>query len=235
MSRLYRARQQVVRRVEAGSSAAGVDGPDEHPLARRGLIAVGPLARDGQGREVLRRHARPQRDVLALVERPDRDEHAGGVAQPRLVEAPSVEAGKARGVELDPPARGGLGERRLARGSGQQVGRCEGGVEALGGGAPSRGRTNPIATASTAAAPAPTRMRRRAIGTRRARRCASMRARRLAGASTSAAAARTSSTARCCSASRSASSEDSATCASSAARRSGASDPSASAASSAIS
>ena len=67
------------------------------------------------------------------------------------------------------------------------------------------------------------------------RRCASMRARSAAGASTPSAALRVSATARCCSASRSASSGDAATRASSAARRSGASDPSASAASSAIS
>ena len=50
MSRLYRARQQVVRRVdgERGLAAARVDGPDEHLLARGALIAVGPLARDRQ-------------------------------------------------------------------------------------------------------------------------------------------------------------------------------------------
>ena len=93
------------------------------------------------------------------------------------------------------------------------------------------------ATAATSAAvvAAPARTRRPGARPRRERRCASTRARRAAGASTSSAALRVSATARCCSASRSASSEDAATRASSASRRSGSSDPSASAANSAIS
>ena len=61
MSRLYRARQQVVRRVEGERLSRRVDGPDEHLLARRRLVAVGALARDGQRRELLRRDARPER------------------------------------------------------------------------------------------------------------------------------------------------------------------------------
>ena len=37
-------------------------------------------------------------------ERPDRNEHAGGVTQPRLVEAATLEAGESFGIECDPPA-----------------------------------------------------------------------------------------------------------------------------------
>ena len=55
MSRLYRARQEVVRRVDGGrperrprAPAAQVGGSDEDLLAGRGLVAVGPLAGDGQ-------------------------------------------------------------------------------------------------------------------------------------------------------------------------------------------
>ena len=43
-------------------------------------------------------------------------------SQPGLVEAPAVEAGKPGGVELDPPARRRLGERRLAAGAGHAGG-----------------------------------------------------------------------------------------------------------------
>jgi hypothetical protein len=92
-----------------------------------------------------------------------------------------------------------------------------------------------IAATVAAAAPAAIRTGRRGIGARRARRCSSTRARRLAGAPTSAAALRASATARRCSARRSARSGDDDTRASSAERRSGESDPSASAASSATS
>ena len=56
------------RRRTSADQPPVLDRSDEHLLARRGLIAVGLLARDGQRREVLRRHARPQRHVLALVE-----------------------------------------------------------------------------------------------------------------------------------------------------------------------
>ena len=59
---------------------AGVHRSDEHLLTRRGLIAVGLLARDGERREALGCHARPQRDVPAFVERSDRNEHARAVA-----------------------------------------------------------------------------------------------------------------------------------------------------------
>ena len=55
MSRLFRARQQVVRQIDgATTSAAGIHRSDQHLLARRGLITVGLLARDGQRREVHR-------------------------------------------------------------------------------------------------------------------------------------------------------------------------------------
>ena len=61
MSRLYRARQQVVRALEpALASAARVDRAGEHLLAGRRLIAVGPLARDRQRPEVLRARRRPR-------------------------------------------------------------------------------------------------------------------------------------------------------------------------------
>src|SRR5262249_48944728 len=49
----------------------------------------------------------------SLVERTDRDERAGIVAQPRLVETAVLEARESRSVELDPPAGGRLRESRL--------------------------------------------------------------------------------------------------------------------------
>ena len=58
--------------TDRGRLAADVDSPGEDLLARRGLIAVGSLARDGQRREARRRDARPERDPPALIECPDR-------------------------------------------------------------------------------------------------------------------------------------------------------------------
>src|SRR4029450_8005415 len=57
------------------SFAAGrVDRADEHLLPRRGLITVGPLARDAERGEVLRRDTGPEGHVAAVGERP----HRGG-------------------------------------------------------------------------------------------------------------------------------------------------------------
>ena len=57
MSRLYRARQQVVRAID-GEPTSPISRrchcSGKHLLTRRGLVAVGLLARDGQRREVHR-------------------------------------------------------------------------------------------------------------------------------------------------------------------------------------
>src|SRR5437868_1567101 len=89
------------------------------------LFAARPFARDGERGEARRRHARPERDVAALVERPDRDEHAGLVLEPGLVEAAVREAWETGRVELDTPAGRRLGERRLAVRTGREPGRLE--------------------------------------------------------------------------------------------------------------
>jgi RNA polymerase sigma-70 factor (ECF subfamily) len=57
MSRLFRARQQVVRQIDGATPSLisrRCHRSDEHLLARRGLVAVRLLARDGQRREVHR-------------------------------------------------------------------------------------------------------------------------------------------------------------------------------------
>ena len=59
--------------------SAGVDRPDEHLLARRGLIAVGTLARHGQRREILGETPAQSVTLRPFVERPDRHEHAGAL------------------------------------------------------------------------------------------------------------------------------------------------------------
>ena len=86
------------------------DGAHEDALPGRALVAVGLLLRDRQRAEVARAHARPERHVRALVERPDRYQHAGVVLQPGLVEAPAVEARQTGRIQLDAPARGRLGQ-----------------------------------------------------------------------------------------------------------------------------
>ena len=85
-------------------------------------IAVGLLGGDGDRREHRRRHAGPQRHVVALVERPDRHQHAVGVAQPGLVELAVVASGQAGGVELDAPAGVGALEVGGAGGARDRVG-----------------------------------------------------------------------------------------------------------------
>ncbi len=98
------------------------EGADEDTVAGRALVVVGRFPGDRQGGEEERRDAGPQHHVFALVERADRDERSFFVAQPGLVEDPVGEAGQAGGVELDPPARVGLGQRGRTSGGRQRLG-----------------------------------------------------------------------------------------------------------------
>ena len=158
MSRLYRARQQVVRRIDGlAVVAAGVDRPDEHLLARGGLIAVGSFAGHGQRPELLRRDAGPQRHSAPSLNVPIGTSTPAGVLQPRLVEAAVVEPRQPGRIELDPPARGRLRERCLAGAPGASP------VEAsaawkVGGGPETRTAT------PTPPPPSPRRRRRQARG-----------------------------------------------------------------------
>ena len=98
--------------------------PDEAwlPSARSRVTVSDGVAR--------RRNPGPERHVPAVVERPDRHEHAGRAPQPGLVEAVAREARKSRGVEVDPPPGGRPRQRRLAPGCGRERGRPEGCLEA---------------------------------------------------------------------------------------------------------
>src|SRR4026209_544860 len=55
---------------------------DEHLAAGRGLVAVRFFARDAQRSEALRRHAGPEGDLAALVERSHRHQHPGRILEP---------------------------------------------------------------------------------------------------------------------------------------------------------
>ena len=79
------------------------------PAARRRLIVVGLFLGDRERREVRQRDTGPQRDVIAVVERADRDQVAGRVSQPRLVEEAAVATRQPGGIQLDAQA-GLLGE-----------------------------------------------------------------------------------------------------------------------------
>src|SRR5262249_27821332 len=118
-------------RRRRGLAAARVDRSDEHLLARRSLIAVRPLTRDRHRREVLRGNACPERHMPAVVERPDRNEHPRGVAEPGLVEAAILEPRKPGGRQLDSPTGRSLRQSRLAARGGKQPRRAESALEAL--------------------------------------------------------------------------------------------------------
>ena len=89
---------------------------DEHAAARRGRVAVGQLPGDAEVAE-LRDRERPTTAsrCCGVVERPDRDQDAGRVLEPRLVVAAVREVRQPGRRQLDPPAGIGLGQRGASR------------------------------------------------------------------------------------------------------------------------
>jgi hypothetical protein len=102
--------------------------------------------------------------------------HAGGGAQPGLIEAPVLGAGKRGGVEFDPPAGGSwsASPRRWPSAQDWSLRERRGGARP---GVPERNAVGAMARAGTAVAAAPIWTKRRCSGAGRARRCRSMRAR----------------------------------------------------------
>jgi hypothetical protein len=91
-------------RCAACRSVVALGGASDNHLPAGRLIPVVDLARHGDGAVAGRRYGRPQRDVVAVVERPDGNKAAGVVLEPGFAVRPVVASGQPGRVQLDLPS-----------------------------------------------------------------------------------------------------------------------------------